>query len=552
VASGRLGGRISTLIVLAASLFASLHALRVYESLLSDDAYIAFRYARNLVHHGSLSWNLGEPPIEGFTSLGYVLLIAFGDIMGLDALGWSQLLGLIGFGVACIGTAVLAGNVTGGNAIATTIAAVLLAVCPPLAFWSRGGMETVLFTATLAFAMAAWVRDDRRGDSRGVSSLTFFLASIMRPEAVGMWAIAVAFDMRPGGRRRSRLLAWWPYVALLGLLLVWKLYYFGDALPNTYHAKSGGGVTALGAGLVYAFRFLQAYGWLGLAIAAVALLVPPSAGRRGAWYVAACATAYVAYVVKLGGDYQGGYRYLVPVLPMLVTLSAAGIAALWDLARPLSPVRRWAAVSIAFGLTFVGLAAPSAREIKARPLRLTRPWVLVDRDVVDKMEFVMMGRSLERVMEPTESVGALAVGAIGYYSERPVLDLFGLNDREIARIPLQLERHDKWRPGHMKGSAAVVLRRRPDYLILSMRPSETRAAPPESDRRKYPFIDDLLSNEEFHELYEMAPIRLPDGRWLNLYRRRTSPPGAVTPESTSVDRGVNWTGTRNAALRITR
>lgn len=513
---------VSALVVLAASVFASLHALRVYESLLSDDAYILFRYARNLVDFGSLTWNPGEPPIEGFTSLGYVLLIAAGEILGLDAVWWSQLLGLIGIAVACVAAAVLARAVTGEDAIATATAAILLSVCSPLAFWARGGMETTLFTATLAFAMAAWVRDDRRGDSRRVSSLTFLLATVFRPEAAGIWAIAVAFDLRRGPGRRARLVSWWPYAALIGVLVLWKLYYFGDALPNTYHAKAGGGAAALGPGLLYAFRFLQAYGWLGIAIATVPLLVRPSSDRRGLWYLVASAIFYVAYVVKLGGDYQGGYRYLVPVLPMLVTLTAAGLAVLWDRASVLGAARRWVGASIAFGLTFVGLAVHSAREIKALPGRLTRPWVLVDRDLVDRMEYVMMGRSLEKVMAPTESVGALAVGAIGYYSRRPVLDLFGLNDREIAQIPLRLQRHDQWRPGHMKGNAAVVLRRRPDYLMLSLRPSETRGAPPESERRKYPFIDDLLKDEEFHELYEMLPIRLPDGRWFNVYRRRAA------------------------------
>ena len=33
----------------------------------ADDAYITFRYARNLAEHGELNWNVGEDPVEGYT-----------------------------------------------------------------------------------------------------------------------------------------------------------------------------------------------------------------------------------------------------------------------------------------------------------------------------------------------------------------------------------------------------------------------------------------------------------------------------------------------------
>ena len=131
-----------------------------------------------------------------------------------------------------------------------------------------------------------------------------------------------------------------------------------------------------------------------------------------------------------------------------------------------------------------------------------------------------MGKCLKEQVPPGQSVGALAVGAIGWYSDLPILDLFGLNDRRIARLPLDLSRHDRFRPGHMKGSAEEVLRAAPDYLILSLGPGEAAGVAPDAERRKYPFVDDLLRDGRFVDGYTLDSFPLGDGRWLNLYRRR--------------------------------
>src|SRR5947199_206337 len=62
-----------------------------------DDAYIEYRYATNAAHGHGLVYNIGDPPVEGFTSfLWTVLLIvpawlhvpllAFGKIVGAAAM----------------------------------------------------------------------------------------------------------------------------------------------------------------------------------------------------------------------------------------------------------------------------------------------------------------------------------------------------------------------------------------------------------------------------------------------------------------------------------
>src|SRR5688572_25266220 len=43
---------------------------------LTDDAFISFRYARNLARGAGLVFNPGEAPVEGYTNFLWVLLLA--------------------------------------------------------------------------------------------------------------------------------------------------------------------------------------------------------------------------------------------------------------------------------------------------------------------------------------------------------------------------------------------------------------------------------------------------------------------------------------------
>lgn len=47
-----------------------------YWNVLYDDAFISFRYARNVGAGLGLVWNVGGAPTEGFTNLSLVLLLA--------------------------------------------------------------------------------------------------------------------------------------------------------------------------------------------------------------------------------------------------------------------------------------------------------------------------------------------------------------------------------------------------------------------------------------------------------------------------------------------
>ncbi|MCP4593055.1 MAG: hypothetical protein GY842_20160, partial [bacterium] len=72
-------------------------SLAYFHRFVAEDAYISFRYARNLVEGAGLVYNLGER-VEGYTNFLWVLMIAGGMRLGADPVGLSQALGLACFG----------------------------------------------------------------------------------------------------------------------------------------------------------------------------------------------------------------------------------------------------------------------------------------------------------------------------------------------------------------------------------------------------------------------------------------------------------------------
>src|SRR5207245_1217429 len=106
------------------------------------DAWISFRYARNLLAGHGLVFNPGDA-VEGYSNLLWVLLSATGMAAGLDPLLWARILGFL----SAAATALLLPGVARRLAATAELAAdrkVRRAAGPPM---PRVGNATVWLTA---------------------------------------------------------------------------------------------------------------------------------------------------------------------------------------------------------------------------------------------------------------------------------------------------------------------------------------------------------------------------------------------------------------------
>jgi hypothetical protein len=298
---------------------------------LSDDAFISFRYARNLADGFGPVWN-PEERVEGYTNFSWVLLLAAGMRLGLEP----ELLANV-LGVACGAGVLLAAFAFAarGRSLVSPwpwLLLLTLAASRSFAAWCTGGLETMLF-ALLVFLGFARLLAPPPWSARDalLCSLCFAGAALTRPEGLlfGALAFALLFLDLVRGRRAARAVLLWlvPLVVLVGAHLAFRRAYYGDWVPNTFHAKVGGLWLEQGWRYLAYFHGCYGIGWF-LPLALVALR---GANRGAAGSIGCVLLAYSGYVVAVGGDLFE-LRFFVHVFPLLYWLLVEGLAALADLA----------------------------------------------------------------------------------------------------------------------------------------------------------------------------------------------------------------------------
>jgi hypothetical protein len=352
---------------LAATLVLWLAHASVY-AFVTDDAYISFRYARNLAEGHGLVFNDGEH-VEGYTNLLWVLLLAALSVLGADpsqaALPLS-LLATVGLWacVAAYGARVLR---PGEHRLWIALPCLLLALTRSVAVWSTSGLETRLFellvvagalslVARLAVARAA------PAPSLVIPAALLALATLTRPDGLlvaGSCAVVggIALMRRPGALGRIAPAALL-YAAVVGGHFLARYAYYGDWLPNTYYAKVSG-QDWLEYGGWFALAFGREY-WVVLWIVPLALALFAHV-RRGTWFVPGVFLAVVlphaAYIVSIGGDHFE-YRPFDLYFPFLLMLVADGL--------------RFAATGFVGGALALSYAALLACGLVAIPLQTHR------------------------------------------------------------------------------------------------------------------------------------------------------------------------------------
>ncbi len=417
-----------------------------------DDAYISYRYARNLVEGVGLVYNPGEY-VEGFTNLLWTLLVAAGLALGLEAKAVAHALGLAS------GVALLVATFGYARTGLARQRAWLAALAPALVLcstafprWSTSGMETPLFVAAVTAAL--WAQAAGR---MGWATACVCVATLTRPDGAVLAAVVFGFLL-------PRLRSDWPrvlagpavWLGLLALLSAFRLAYYGSVVPNTFYAKVPGVPLVLGA--KYLADFLTDGAGFLLLPAAVAVLREPAL-RPGALFAA----VFSAYVVAVGGDVFAHGRFLLPVLPVLAVLAVRGTLLLHQERRSLGLLAA-ACLALAVWLQVYGGALSLERLRESKRSAAVQAARRLDRNFEwggQRKAALIRGRG-----EPVRLVAVTGIGAFGYHSRLPIVDLLGLVDVTIARGPSTSSGAGYPVPGHVRSNADYILARKPDYILM--------------------------------------------------------------------------------------
>lgn len=441
-----------------------------------DDVYISYRYAAHLAEGNGLVWNLTGPPVEGFSNLLWVLILATAWRIGPDVVVASKILGfLCGAGALAL-LAVVSRRVNAGTAL-WWLPVALMAVNPVWIMWGMSGLELALFGLFLLSIVHGFTLD---GGSRltwiavGVSGLT-----LTRPEGTVLSLVAlVILCLDPGVRQGTAAASrpcLWPaaalFVTIAGMTL-FRLLYFDALLPNTVYAKFTGRLRSLDRVLewvLFGIPFFTA--WI------VALR------RRGTtriplalWASLGLVVAQMLVVLPASPIMYFLHRYQIALFPLLALA----------VPRAMEPLARKSRLLAAGVVVLLALwTAQDWPEVRRR-VQANAVTEVKLRDVAARL------RSLPG--EPT--IALLDAGRIPYWTELNTIDAWGLCDPEIARAGF---------------SPQEILRRAPEVYLLTV---YTR-----DDGSLHPFAgadNIMLQSAEFRHRYGLwmvIPARPGEDVW---------------------------------------
>jgi hypothetical protein len=438
-----------------------------------DDAYITFRYARNLLAGHGFVYNPGERVLGTTTPL-YTALMA-GEKLALPAVDFPALAcwtnALADAGTAIV-LALLCARLLGVPWMGLACAA-LWAVHPTSVTFAISGMETSVYVLLLVLTLYAYAA----GHDVASAVLCGF-ATLTRPDALLLAAPLFAHMLW-----QRRRIPWRAGLAFALVVAPWAAFatvYFGSPLPHSVPAKAAAyRIPPLNA-LV---QLIQHYGtpflgdkilgppWIGIGAIlylALSLLGGLALVRREQRLMPLVLYPWLYFAVFAARNPPMFRWYLVPMLPMYIVCILYGIRKLGvDLGEALRP--HWPGVSgaaWAVGSVFWLAAATS----------LLLAWEVhpdhgPDRPAPEaawfQMEHVYRRATLDlmahRAIGPGTVIAVGDIGIVGYISDAQILDTLGLvSPQSTVYYPLPEEAHVIV----YAVPTQLILDQQPDYVML--------------------------------------------------------------------------------------
>ncbi len=453
-----------------------------------DDAYITFRYARNIVNGAGFVYNPGERVMGTTTPLYTLLMAGVSFLLRTDNFpAISIWVNALADGLTCVLLAPL-GELIGGRRRVGIAAGTLYAVAPFSVTFAIGGMETSVFVLLLTLTALLYLR---RHTAWAFASA---LAVLTRPDAlIFLGPIALDFALRwlltvratPHAFRSSLNIPLSTLALFLALLLPWLLFatfYFGSPIPHSVAAK----VAAYHLGPAEGFiRLLQHYAtpfFENLTFPSTPILLAFLAAYISMTIIgilssfrrdprSLCILLYpVLYFATFAIANPLIFRwYLTPPLPFYFLAILTGLSANADQLPPLSISKirnsafRIPHSAIVFILSLIFFLFLTSRAWTLNPDHgPSRPAPEMAWFKLEQL-YTQVGRELAPEVTPQTVIAAGDIGALGYFSGARILDTLGLiSPQSTAYYPLPPDQLVI----NYAISADLIADQKPDYVVF--------------------------------------------------------------------------------------
>ena len=477
---------------------------------LFDDAMISMTYARTLVETGELVWFPGAERVQGFTNLLWTLYMSFLHSLGLSgtkvsaAISLTSIFCLIGSSILCARLVSGAINHVNEKKLWAFHVATVIPLLYPLVFWSLRGMEVGLlcFLALLTLMLSLDYENQENKTRHKIIFVGILFTSVsgvlVRLDfAPLIFVIFITQFMLSSKKKHIALLTLTnlSFVILASLsILAFQYMYYGDFLPNTYRLKVEG-YTIFERILhgLYVIKNVLALIFLVTVSGIVSLKNKKKTLNKIVLITSSVFLTSCAYSIWVGGDAwewsRMANRYISTTIPFaIISIMLGAYQFFYDIKLKIKYFKVkifFVLIPILYFLTFIpsfsltgklfslflmiivvvlcynmcrqykkNLVYNFQHQIMLSCLLLIlisgwsgSRWILYGgMHVKDDFKMYQQSIYLRKITTEKAVIATVWSGTPAYYSQRPMIDLLGKSDREIAsRKPI-----GKMHPGHNK------------------------------------------------------------------------------------------------------
>ncbi len=282
-----------------------------------DDAYITFRTVDNFINGYRLVWNIGER-VQAYTHPLWMVMVSAAYFVTRE-MYLTVLILQVGISLAAV--AALARWLSISEA-AAAVGVFALTMSKAFMDFSTAGLENPLSHLLLAIFFLVLFRKPLTSRTAFWLSLIASLAAVNRMDTILLYIPALGYALWVTRSRRS---FWGMVLGQLPFILweIFSLVYYGFPFPNTAYAKLNTGIPSgeyIQQGLLYLLNSLEHD-----PITLLLILAGVTGGlisRQGRSIMGALGVLlYMAYVVKVGGDFMSGRFLTVPLFGAAILLA---------------------------------------------------------------------------------------------------------------------------------------------------------------------------------------------------------------------------------------
>ena len=507
-----------------------------------DDAYIFFRYAENIVNCFGFVWNIGEAPVEGYSSFLYLSVLIIAKFLAFDLELFAILFGTVTSAVTVYFAYLIYDHLypsSQSKTSANIITIIILSLSPAFTYWSAAGMETSFYSMFLLLTIYYFLKLPNSVIAIFLRGLLFGLLCVIRFEAVLFFVTALYYLVKEEKSffkikvSRNAILFVIGFSVIFGAYFIWRWSYFGYFFPNTFYAKTGGGIQQIVGGFLYiieALKLFYGFGWIPIIL--VILFFRKSMFTNKTIFLFSIGLVSLLTTVLIGGDHFHLGRFVLPVFPLLFIFFPPALDKM--LTAQISHIKLKPSARAVILLVIVAsllVAKPVYQDATSgfQNLLQSKTETLVvygeslEREIIDWHHgFIIMGKTLKKIGNNYEYIACVPIGAIGYYSKMNVIDMVGIVDPVIAHEKLSTDHPIKWTPGHTKGDGKYILSRKPKFIQLTDYLTNSPLEEPHKRSLQFTSVKEIWDAKEFHNDYEFYSVEVIEGWHYNLFKRKSS------------------------------